>query len=96
MKVNTVKKKEPAVRPNAMKPGVSKIPVILILPAGTKFSDIYMDAPQIAQELNIGKRTVRNMRVSGKLSFTNPFGKILYYRQEIAAILEANKILKKK
>ena len=63
----------------------------LLLPPGTRFDDIYMDAPQIAQELHISKRVVRNIRMSGKLSYTNPFGKIFYYRQEIAAIMEAKK-----
>ena len=63
----------------------------LILPPGVKFSDVYMDASDVAQELSISKRGVRNIRVSGKISYTNPFGKIYYYRQEIAAVLEANK-----
>jgi hypothetical protein len=65
--------------------------VLFLLPAGTKFSDIYMDACDVAIELKISKRLVRNMRASGKLSYTNPFGKIWYYRQEIAEILEVNK-----
>lgn len=67
----------------------------LVLPLGVKFDDIYMDAPQVAQELNISKRVVRNIRMSGKISYTNPFGKVFYYRQEIAAIMEANKKLRK-
>ena len=67
----------------------------LLLPPGIKFDDIYMDAPQVAQELHISKRVVRNIRLSGKISYTNPFGKIFYYRQEIAAIMEANKKGKK-
>jgi hypothetical protein len=68
----------------------------LVFPPGVKFDDIYMDASQVAQELNISKRVVRNIRVSGKISHTNPFGKVFYYRQEIAAILEANKKPKRK
>lgn len=68
----------------------------LILPAGIKFDDIYMDASQVAQELNISKRVVRNIRLRGAISYTKPFGKIFYYRQEIAAIMEANKKSKKK
>lgn len=63
----------------------------LILPPGVKFGDVYMDASDVAQELSISKRGVRNIRVSGKISYTNPFGKIYYYRQEIAAVLEANR-----
>src|SRR5665213_1608367 len=66
-----------------------------VLPPGTRFDDIYMDGPQVAQELNISKRVVRNIRASGKISFTNPFGKIFYYRQEIAAIMEAAKTAKR-
>jgi len=68
----------------------------LVFPPGVKFDDIYMDASQVAQELNISKRVVRNIRVSGKISYTNPFGKVFYYRQEIAATMEANKKVKKK
>jgi hypothetical protein len=67
-----------------------------VLPAGVKFDDIYMDASQVAQELNISKRVVRNIRIAGKISYTNPFGKIFYYRQEIAGIMEANKKAKRK
>jgi hypothetical protein len=92
MKKNIAKKTETRlsepVKVNTEKP--------MVLPPGVKFSDIYMDAPQVAQELNLSKRTVRNIRVSGKLSYTNPFGKIWYFRQEIAAILEAGKTPKKK
>jgi hypothetical protein len=62
------------------------------LPAGSKLNDLYMDAQQVAIELNISKRTIRNMRKSKILSFTKLYCKIFYYRQEIAAILEANKI----
>ena len=68
----------------------------LVFPPGVKFDDIYMDASQVAQELNISKRVVRNIRMSGKISYTNPFGKIFYFRQEIAGILEANKKPKRK
>jgi hypothetical protein len=46
----------------------------MVLPPGVKFDDIYMDAPQVAQELNISKRVVRNIRMSGKISYTKPFG----------------------
>ena len=67
----------------------------MLLPVGTKFNDIYMDASDVAFELKISKRLVRNMRVSGKLSYTNPFGKIWYLRQEIAEILEANKKMRR-
>jgi hypothetical protein len=69
---------------------------ILLLPNGAKFNDIYMDAALVAQELNYSKRAVRNMRVRGELSFTTLHGKLFYYRQEIASILHANKVPKKK
>jgi hypothetical protein len=91
MKIDqTIKKTNPSLQfSNKKKP--AKSPVFLLLPQGTKFNDIYMDASEVAIELNISKRLVRNMRVSGKLSYTNPFGKIWYLRQEIAEILEVNK-----
>ncbi len=65
------------------------------LPPGVNFGDIYMDAPQLARELNFGKRTISNMRNSGKISSTTLFGKLFYFRQEIAAILEANRKVRK-
>lgn len=91
MKINqTTKKAKPSLQSsNKKKP--TKSPAFLLFPQGTKFNDIYMDASDVALELNISKRLVRNMRVSGKLSYTNPFGKIWYFRQEIAEILEVNK-----
>lgn len=67
----------------------------LVLPPGVKFDDIYIDASQVAQELHISKRVVRNIRIAGKISYTNPFGKVFYYRQEIAGIMEANKKTKR-
>jgi len=82
--------------PIAASPKETEKHLKLVFPPGVKFDDIYMDASQVAQELNISKRVVRNIRVSGKLSYTNPFGKIFYYRQEIAATMEANKKIKKK
>jgi hypothetical protein len=69
---------------------------VLLLPSGAKFNDIYMDSSQVAQELNYGKRAVRNIRLRGALSYTTLTGKLFYYRQEIAAILQANKVPKKK
>jgi hypothetical protein len=62
---------------------------------GSKLNEIYMDAQQVALELNISKRTIHNMRKRGKLSFTWLVGKMYYFRGEIAGILEANKITKK-
>jgi len=94
MRVNPKKQKTKPAIPIKNKP--VKKHVDLLLPAGTKFNDIYMDASDVAIELNISKRLVRNMRVSVKISYTNPFGKIWYFRQEIAEILEANKKPRKK
>lgn len=69
--------------------------ITFFLPPGVKFSDVYMDAPQVAEELHISKRTVSNMRTSGKVSFTTLFGKLFYFRQELAGIMVANKVIKK-
>ena len=91
MKINPRTQKAKPVLPVPVKKIAAKPPVFLLLPPGIKFNDIYMDASDVAIELKITKRLVRNMRASGKLSFTNPFGKIWYLRQEIAEILEANK-----
>ena len=60
-------------------------------PSSSKLNEIYMDAQQVALELNLSKRTIRNMRKRGNLSFTRLCGKMFYFRLEIAAILEANK-----
>jgi hypothetical protein len=91
MKVNAQTDEKKAALPYSHKKNPVKPPVSLLLPSGTKFNDIYMDAADVAIELKISKRLVRNMRARGKLSYTNPFGKIWYFRQEIAEILEANK-----
>jgi hypothetical protein len=96
MKKNENKNSRPGSRLIASKRKVTEKKTQFVLPPGVKFDDIYMDASQVAQELNISKRVVRNIRVSGKISHTNPFGKVFYYRQEIAAILEANKKTKRK
>lgn len=92
----SIKRKKQTVISHSENPETATVKHLeLLLPPGVKFNDIYMDAPQVAQELNISKRVVRNIRMSGKISYTNPFGKVFYYRQEIAAIMEANKKLKK-
>jgi Helix-turn-helix domain len=66
---------------------------IFHIPPGTKFSDIYMDAQEVAEELHICKRTVNKLRKAGFLSYTYLYkgGKIFYLRQEIAAILAVAK-----
>jgi hypothetical protein len=68
------------------------------LPPGTKLDDIYIDAQDVATELKICKRIVTNMRKAGKLSYTslnNGSGKLYYFRQEIAAMLESNTVIGK-
>lgn len=95
MKKNEKKNSRSTSRPVRAKRKVTEKSTGFVLPSGVKFDDIYMDASQVAQELNISKRVVRNIRISGRISHTNPFGKVFYYRQEIAAILEANKKNKK-
>ena len=64
-----------------------------ILPPGTKLSDIYMDAQDLAQELKISKRVIYNLRRQEKISSTTlgP-GKKFFFRQEFAAILQANTV----
>ncbi len=66
--------------------------IVFHLPPGSALSDIYMDGQQVSQELNLSKRTLREYRRLGKLSYTYFFGKIFYFKQEIAAMLaEATK-----
>jgi hypothetical protein len=64
------------------------------IPAASKLDELYMDVQQVALELNISKRTIRNMRKSGKLSYTSLHVKIFYYTQELFDILEGNKVPK--
>jgi hypothetical protein len=59
----------------------------LCLPPGTSLSDFFIDGSQVIQELYITKRTLLNWRGRGKLSYTDEFGKIFYFKQEIARIL---------
>lgn len=95
MKVNEKNNTSPTSRRMAAIKKETERYLQFILPPGVKFDDIYMDASDVAQELHISKRVVRNIRIAGRISYTNPFGKIFYYRQEIAGIMEANKTSKK-
>ena len=63
----------------------------LCIPPGTSLSDFFIDGSQVVQELFITKRTLLNWRGSGKVSYTDEFGKIFYFKQEIAAILLGSK-----
>jgi hypothetical protein len=66
------------------------------LPPGYTLSDLFMDGQQVMQELNITSRTLQNWRTTSKISYTKPFGKIYYFRQEIAGLLMKAKQSNKK
>ncbi len=66
------------------------------LPPGVKLSDIFIDLQEVAQQLNLSKRTINNHRAKSNLSYTVFFGKIFYFKQEIAGILLSNKKMKTK
>ncbi|MGN6298693.1 MAG: hypothetical protein ACTHM7_18015 [Ginsengibacter sp.] len=59
----------------------------LCLPPRTSLSDFFIDGSQVVQELYITKRTLLNWRSTGKISYCDEFGKIYYFKQEIAKIL---------
>jgi excisionase family DNA binding protein len=79
----------------AIDPSKSRSKPVSVIPAASKLNEVYMDVQQVAFELNISKRTIRNMRKSGKLSYTRLHGKLFYFRRELAEILEANKVPQK-
>lgn len=59
----------------------------LCLPPGTSLSDFFIDGSQVVQEMYITKRTLLNWRSTGKISYCDIFGKIYYFKQEIAKML---------
>lgn len=59
----------------------------LQLPPGARLSDIFIDGAEVIAELFISKRTLLNWRSTGKISYCDRFGKIFYFKQEIAQIL---------
>jgi hypothetical protein len=61
--------------------------IVFYLPPGARLSDVFIDGPQVIQELFIHKRTLSNWRKDGRITFTNRFGKIFYFKQEIARLL---------
>ena len=67
------------------------------LPPGVRLSDVYIDLQDVAQQLKLCKRVIRNMRAAGKLSYTylEERGKYYFFVQEIAAILKANTVIGK-
>lgn len=60
---------------------------VVALPPGTRLSDFFMDGQEVMQELKISARTLQHYRTTGKLSYTNQFGKLFYFKQEIARLL---------
>ena len=92
------------MRTKTKKTGIPESPVelspvekqfVYYLPPGVKFDDVYMDVLQIHQELKYCPRTIRNMRLSGLLSYTLFHKRIYYFRQEIAQILVANTVMRR-
>ena len=61
--------------------------IVFYLPPGARLSDVFIDGPQVIQELFIHKRTLSNWRSNGRITYTNKFGKIFYFKQEIARML---------
>lgn len=86
-----------AMRLPKQKAGAHEKEVSFCLPPGVKLSDVYVDQQDVAQQLKLCKRAIRNMRVAGKLSYTflEERGKYFYLAQEIAAILKANTVIGK-
>ena len=67
------------------------------VPPGVSLSDIFIDGQEVMQQLNISSRTLQHYRTTGVLSYTDRFGKIWYFKQEIARMLiEGKKNNKKK
>jgi hypothetical protein len=65
------------------------------LPADFKLSDVFLDGQQVMQELNIKERTLQHYRTTGKISYTDAFGKIFYFKPEIARQLFEGRQLNK-
>ena len=60
---------------------------VFYVPPGVRLSDVFIDGPQVIQELFIHKRTLSNWRSNGRITYTDKFGKIFYFKQEIARLL---------
>ncbi len=69
---------------------------ILKLKPGQKFSDILMDTKMITEELYITPRALQHHRSKGNLSFTKLFGKVYLLRSEIAEMLSAGLVHRRK
>ena len=60
---------------------------LLTVPVNCKISDLFIDGQEVMQELNITERTLRHYRTTGKISYTDRFGKIFYFKLEILKLL---------
>jgi hypothetical protein len=69
----------------------------LHIPPGVALNDIFLDAQDMSQQLNLCKRVLNNMRKNGDLSYTQVSrkGKVYYLKQEIAATLKKNIVVGK-
>ena len=68
----------------------------MILPPGTELTDFFIPAHVLLEQLDISKRKLNNMRRDGKVSHTSIESRIVYLKQELAAILAANIVIGKK
>jgi hypothetical protein len=94
MKKNQQKKTDPS---NLDKPieGAEQ-EFIFHIPPGVRFDDVYIDAQEVSQQLKKGKRAVANMRINGIISSTFLIkGKFYYFKQEIAGMMTANRVIGK-
>ena len=97
MKKNQPQQPTVTIRSPKQKPDAPEKQTLFCLPPGVKLSDVYIDQQDVAQQLKLCKRVIRNMRAAGRLSYTylEERGKIFYFVQEIAAILKDNTVLGK-
>lgn len=73
---NKTKKTARAPKPSVEQSGTAK-EFICHLPPGAKFSDIYMDAQQVAQELNYGKRHHKQYAQKRQIILHRPIRQVL-------------------
>ncbi|HUZ59946.1 MAG TPA: hypothetical protein VMU83_14320 [Hanamia sp.] len=78
-------------------PETTLVDIIASFPPGTKLSDVFIDMEDLTTQLKFSKRTVNNMRKAGHLSstFLVEKGKVFFFVQELAAILNANAVIGK-
>jgi hypothetical protein len=97
MKKKQLQPSRATIQPPKQKTDVPEKETLFCLPPGVRLGDVYIDQQDVAQQLKLCKRVIRNMRVAGKLSYTylEERGKYFYLVQEIAAILKANTVIGK-